>query len=389
MDSVKYLQELSKCVKCGSCKASCPTYGEDSTETMVARGRLALLWALSAGRIQPSPALNERIFSCTLCGACTGHCPPGVDIKEVMYHGRHLLKKTDRKRRHVRFFTHFWTRQPKLSFRLLHMSQHFLLPYLHRKGFLPFTPELPERQLKDSSHVFTVAKKKGRVAVFTGCAVNFLYPSLGESLINVLHNTGYEVILPAGEVCCGAPLRTLGLEEQARGLAEKNTSIFNKLNIDAVLSLCPSCTQSLKIDYPKIIGQGVEKAMDISAFFMDALDFARLDPPYTRAIYHDPCHLKYGLGLLKEPRKVMTGMGTDLLPADGDRCCGFAGVFCLTNREISQGLLLKCASDYVAADADAIVTSCPGCIIQLSKEVRNKPVVHLIEVLEEALMPHT
>lgn len=389
MDSAKYLSELSKCVRCGSCKALCPTYDEDSLETMVARGRLALLSAFSSGQILSSQILNDRIFSCTLCGACTDLCPPGVDIKEVMYHGRSLLKKTDKKRKYLRFFTNFWTKQPKLSFKLLNMTQNLLFPYLFKKGVLPFNPEFPERQLKEALHVITVSKKKGRVAVFTGCTVNFLYPYLGESLINVLHGLGFEVILPAGEVCCGAPLRALGLEEQARELAEKNVGIFSKLNVEAVLSLCPTCTLTLKTDYPKLIGQGVDKAMDISTFFIDKMDFSQLISPYKSAVYHDPCHLKYGLGIVKEPRKIIASIGTDLIQTHGERCCGFAGIFCFMNKELSQGLLDKCTSDYAAAGSEAIITSCPGCIIQLSKEIKDKPVLHLVEVIEEALFPQS
>jgi len=245
MESSQYLIELSKCIRCGSCKAFCPTYDEDSTEAMGARGRLALLWGFSSGQLAPSPILNDRIFSCTTCGACSGLCPLGIDIKEVVYHGRSLLKNTDKKRRYLRFLARFFTKKPTLSFRLLSITQHILFPYLLKKGLIPFNPELPEHHLKDRLQVYTVSKKKGRVAVFTGCTINFLYPHLGESLINVLHRLGYEVILPAGEVCCGAPLRTLGLEKEAIELAKKNLGIFNRLNVDAVLSLCPTCTLAI------------------------------------------------------------------------------------------------------------------------------------------------
>jgi glycolate oxidase iron-sulfur subunit len=99
MDSTRYLSELSRCVRCGTCKALCPTYDEDSSEAMGARGRIAILWGLSSGKLVSSPALNDRIFSCTLCGACSGLCPPGIDIKEISYHGRKLLRKSDKKRK--------------------------------------------------------------------------------------------------------------------------------------------------------------------------------------------------------------------------------------------------------------------------------------------------
>jgi glycolate oxidase iron-sulfur subunit len=389
MENSQYLNELSKCVRCGSCKALCPTYDESSTEAMGARGRLALLWGLSSGKITSSEALNDRIFSCTLCGACSGLCPPGVDIKEVIYHGRNILKATDKRRRVLRFLTNFYAKRPKLSFRMLRMTQHIVFPYLHKKGVIPFKPELPDYYLTDRRRVYTVSKKRGRVAIFTGCTVNFLYPQLGESLISVLQKLGYEVILPAGEICCGVPLRTLGLEEEALKLAKKNCSLFSKLNVEAVLSLCPTCTLALSREYPRLIGEGVDKAMDISTFFIDKIDsseFPHLTSVIKNAVYHDPCHLKYGLGIEKEPREILRNIGIDLIKTRGDRCCGFAGIYCLSNKDISQKLLDTCTKDYAEAKAEMIVTSCPGCIIQLSKEIKDKPVLHLIEAIEEAML---
>jgi glycolate oxidase iron-sulfur subunit len=387
MENSQYLIELSKCIRCGSCKAFCPTYDEDSTEAMGARGRLALLWGFSSGQLAPSPILNDRIFSCTTCGACSGLCPLGINIKEVIYHGRSLLKNTDKKRRYLRFLARFSTKRPTLSFRLLSITQHILFPYLLKKGLIPFNPELPEHQLKDRLQVYKVSKKKGRVAVFTGCTINFLYPHLGESLINVLHRLGYEVILPSGEVCCGAPLRTLGLEKEAMELAKKNLGIFSRLNVDAVLSLCPTCTLAIKVEYPKLIGEGIDKAVDISSFIIDKLDPSQFSflSSSKGAIYHDPCHLKYGLGIEREPREIIENIGFDLIETEGTRCCGFAGVFSLSYKKLSQGLLNKCIMDYTKREVEMIITACPGCMIQLTKGIKNKPVLHLIEVIEEAM----
>src|SRR4030042_2366046 len=349
MESSYYLKELSKCVRCGSCKAFCPTYDEDPSEATGARGRLALLWGLSSGQLKPSPILNDRVFSCTLCGACSGLCPTGIDIKEIIYHGRNLLKKTDKKRRYLRLITSFSTRRPKLSFRLLSITQHILFPYRMRKGLLPFKPELSEHHSKDSLQVYTVSKKKGRVALFSGCTTNLLFPYLKESLINVLQTLGYETVLPVGEVCCGAPLRTLGIEEEAIELAKKNLGIFSRLNVEAILSLCPTCTLTIKVEYPKLIGEGLVNAVDISSFFINKLDhsqFSLLSSNLKSASYHDPCHLKYGLGIEREPREIIRNIGVDLIETGGNRCCGFAGIFSLSYRELSQRLLNKCIRDY-------------------------------------------
>ena len=382
MVKADYLDSLSHCVRCGSCKAPCPTYDNDPSEGMGTRGRLILIRSLLAGDLKPSAALNERIFSCILCGACTRACPLGIDIPEAIYYGRSLLKESDKKRKLLRFFAKFAAKWPDISFKIMKMSQHLSLPLLVRKGVIPFRPGFPETPFRNMEQVHRVRKKRGRVAIFTGCNVNYFFPSLGESLINILKSIGYEVILPKGEVCCGSPLRALGLEEEAIAHAKKNYQIFSKLKVEAILSLCPTCTLSLKSEYPKLIGHGLEKAMDISVFFMDKLDYT--EPIRKIAVYHDPCHLAHGLGVRKEPREIIKKAGFELLDAGRSDCCGFGGVFCTSYREISQNLLRKSATKLLDTKAEAVVTSCPGCMLQLGQQVSDRPVLHLVELIEEA-----
>jgi glycolate oxidase iron-sulfur subunit len=382
MDKTDYLKALSHCVRCGSCKAPCPTYDNDPSEGMGARGRLVLIRSLLAGDLEPSDALNERVFSCILCGACTGACPLGIDIPEAVYLGRALLKDSDRERRLLRSFAKFSAKWPDLSFKAVKLSRRFLFPLLLRKGLIPFCPDFPDRPFRDSEQVHKVQQKQGRVAIFTGCSVNYLFPSLGESLINALRGIGYEVILPKGEVCCGSPLRALGLEEEAVALAKKNYQTFSKLKVDAILSLCPTCSFTLKSEYPKLIGHGLEKAMDISAFFLNKL--APTDPIRKTAVYHDPCHLVHGLGIKKEPREIIRKAGFELLDAGTSECCGFGGVFCASYQKLSKNLLQKSAKKLLGTQAEAVVTSCPGCMLQLGQQITDRPVLHLVELIEEA-----
>ncbi len=386
MEKEKYLRELSTCVRCGSCKAFCPTYDEDITEAMGARGRLALLWGLSEGLLKPSAVLMDRVFSCMLCGACSESCPLRVDIQEVIYQGRRLLCESDKQRKFLRFLIKLFAKKPKLSFRIFRTAQYLFPAFVERK-ISSVLPEIPERPLRDKKQVYTVPKKKGRVALFTGCAVNFLYPHLGDSLIHVLQKLHYEVILPAGEVCCGVPFRTLGLEQEAVRMAKKNMAVFSKLNVEAILGLCPTCICALKEEYPKLTGEGLDKAMDISSFLIDKLDsfhFSSFTSRAVTAVYHDPCHLMYGLGVKREPREIIKNIGIDLIETEEIKCCGFGGVFSFTYRKISEGLLEKRITDLKKTGAETIITSCPGCMMQLSRESNHTPVIHLIEVVEEA-----
>ena len=374
--------DLSRCTLCGSCKAVCPTYELAATEGMSARGRLALVKGLSEGRLIPSPLLNDRLFSCILCGACSGACPLGIDIPETIYRGRHMLRKSDRKRAFLRYLLRFSTSWPDLSFKLLSLSRDFLLPFLSKRKLIPFRPEIPDQPFHVIEQVHKVPKKKGRVAVFAGCSVNFFLPHLGESLINVLQSLGYEVILPKDEVCCGAPLRALGMDEEAAALAKQNHRVLSRLRVEAILSLCPTCTLSLRHGYASLIGKHIDKAMDISVFLCDKLEQkSAIDASTT---FHDPCHLRHGLGTWKEPREIITKAGLALKEPLESGCCGFGGTFSVSYPEMSQNLQKKQAANLLDTGAGTIVTSCPGCMLHLGQAVTDRPVIHLIELIEEA-----
>lgn len=408
MEDKKYIDELSKCVRCGSCKAYCPTYDEGLTEAMGARGRLTLLRGLLSGQLKPSPLLKERIFSCILCGACEKLCPPEVGITEAIYHGRKLLHPLDRRIKYLGHLMRFSVRRPMLSFRIAKTLQHIGVspqnildvlgtPYRRprreknaasaERGILPFTLTIPDSPLRDHRQVYKPERKIGRVALFTGCSTNFLYPHLGISLINVLLRLGYEVVLPTGEVCCGAPFRSLGLEDDAVELAKKNHETFSKLNAEAILSLCPTCIISIKTHYPNLIGKGLEKAMDVSRFLMNKLGSLELSPlrHMKSATYHDPCHLNYSLGIRKEPRELIQRAGVELIEARGEGCCGFGGVFTLHNPDLSKDLRDKRVDAYAGTGAEALVTACPGCMMQLSAGIKDRPVYHVVELVEKAI----
>jgi glycolate oxidase iron-sulfur subunit len=269
------LEDIEKCVRCGTCKAVCPTHVYSGVEPQSARGRMVLLHEYLNGNLTPSRLLNERLYSCTLCGVCEPACPARVKVTDAIYEGRRALAPSDKRRRLMRAGARLSIKNPNLSFRTLKLAfslSGMLIPRLLERTDFPFKVSLPNKPLRSGNKIFKPEKSRGRVALFTGCSVNYIYPGLGRSLINVLLAAGYEVVLPPGEVCCGEPLRALGLENDAVELAERNFDVFGKLRADATISLCPTCTLAIKVHYPSLIGMGIDNAMDITEFLGDDFD---------------------------------------------------------------------------------------------------------------------
>jgi glycolate oxidase iron-sulfur subunit len=366
---------FEKCVLCGSCKAPCPTFAGEGVEPMSARGRVVVALGLLKGELAPSERLDEILHSCLLCGLCEPACPAGVEVTEAVYAGRAaLVKAGDRKRRLLRAAALFAARNPSLSYRAARMALPFAGRWLEG---LPFRAELGRRPLRHGPQILKPeGKRKGRVAVFAGCAVNYMSPRLGVSLVNVLLQAGYEVVLPAGEVCCGAPLRSLGLDGEVEKFANRNVGVFGRLKAEAIVSLCPTCTLVLRKQYGHILGMGLENAVDVTEFLRDRLHV--VVPGGGKVFYHDPCHLRHGLGVKEEPRAILKAMGYEASWADEPSCCGFGAG--LTFKEASRGYAEKTAGRMKGAAA--VVTACPGCMMQLG---RLRPGVrHIIELVEKA-----
>lgn len=385
------MPDMHACIRCDNCAALCPSYLEGSMEGMNARGRLALLRGLSEGDIPPSRVMDERIFSCLLCGACESLCPRGIPITEELYKARKLLKDSDARRRimgHVfkMACSHSDATSVALRYGLLAASLPLVgsirpLKALHALEIAP-----PEGTLKSGDLIYKTPRARGRITVFAGCTVNFLFPYMGYALIRTLNAVGYDVILPKAEVCCGAPLRGFGLEEEACQLAEKNVGVFNALNSDAVISLCPTCVTYIRDEYRQLIGRSIDHAYDISVFMSDKLSILNGWPGISRThhvVYHDPCHARYHLKAEKEPRQVLQHVGVSLQEPQERGCCGFGGLFRILHQEYSDSILSRRMRNY--RSTDMIITSCPNCVLQFRSRVKDRPVRHIIEIMAESI----
>jgi glycolate oxidase iron-sulfur subunit len=391
MNEIQYHRELLKCVRCGACKAPCPTYSSTLDETMGARGRVSMLGALEESELLPSKRLSDKIFSCILCEACRDICPTGIDIPEAIYNGRSRLKDHYRRGRLLSKALKFSLNRMDAAASIMRVFHRFLYPSLYRMGRIRYIPEISPLPFTGSTRVYRNTKKIGRISVFAGCSVNYLYPNLGEALLNILLTKGYEVVILKGEVCCGAPLRSFGLEKETAAFASKNIELFNKMNVEAILSICPTCTMTIKRQYPLLTGGTIEKIMDVNEFFVKNNITEDLKAFQRVVTFHDPCHLRYGLGIKDEPRAILRSLeGIRLIEMQGpEECCGFGGFFSVNFKKLSKDIGKKKLASAGDTWADTIITSCPGCMMQLEDIKRRTgsgmEIMHIIELIDEAM----
>jgi glycolate oxidase iron-sulfur subunit len=371
---------MMNCMKCGDCQAVCPTFAVTGDESAVARGRIRLIKALEDGELELTDRLIDKINSCMMCMACTANCPSGVDVSDIIISARKKIAE-ERGLPTYKKIVNAALKHPSL------LSLASLLAPLYRPFLGDAVPKDMGRTFS-GSRVPKLKNPKMRVAFFTGCMVNYVYPEIGDAVLNVLAKNGIETVLKK-EMCCGAPALYSGEEKTARCLAEENVKMFSGLDVDTIVTCCPTCENVIK-GYPALVENDeraievAEKVCNISQFLAKAsLKGGKVE---GRIAYHEPCHLKYGAGTKDEMQIIKSLQKKELKVLGG--CCGFAAMFSLSYPDLSQRLRDEKLDDIEAAGVDTVVTGCPGCKMYIEKGLKrralNHRVMHTIELLDEA-----
>jgi glycolate oxidase iron-sulfur subunit len=245
-------------------------------------------------------------------------------------------------------------------------------------------------------------ERRARVAFFAGCVAQVTFAELNRATIRVLQANGCEVVVPAGQVCCGALAAHAGVRDVARDLALTNFEKFRAADFDAILTNAAGCGSTLK-EYTHLFPEGDpahSKAHIFSGKMRDVTEFlaalgvtAPLRSIPLRVTYQDSCHLLHGQKVREAPRKLIRAVpGVELVEMPhADQCCGSAGVYNVTQTKASLDLLDQKMAWVKEVPAEAIVTANPGCIIQLragaSIHHTGHKVLHVMELLDQALEP--
>jgi glycolate oxidase iron-sulfur subunit len=240
---------------------------------------------------------------------------------------------------------------------------------------------------------------KKRVGLFLGCLINYVYPEIALSTVDLLELTGHTVIIPKSQVCCGIPALYLGDTAAFQRLRSKNIRSFRAFKLDAIVTACASCGTALKQEYGRtemgaskqVQGETLPlgaKVYDISEFLADKSFLA--GGKKEKVTYHDPCHLRFSQGIWREPRKILSQVAEIAETDEAWRCCGGGGTFSLFFHKLSRAIGEEKCKALQETGARTVVTACPGCILQLKGILSDTlPVRHVVEVISEKCINET
>ena len=418
MDTNKTLKDfesiIRECVKCGVCQAHCPAYLATKEEGSVARGKIALAAALLDKEAGLEKRLQDDISMCLMCGSCVDKCPNNVPTHEIVgairreitdnqglsligkgvstLLSRKVLMKTMSKAG-AALSPLFLKKVPESSGLRLRFPSPVMkdrtLPKVSFRNLFDRLPEYIEGQ-----------PGKPVVGFFAGCAITYLYPEIGEIMVDILNKLGYSVYLPKAQKCCGIPALSSGNGKLVQELSEVNVALFRDKEVRYIITACASCNGGIGEYYKTMkddLSDFTDKVIDFSVFLKQTGFYETLaaldkwpDDKRRRVTYHDPCHLKTQ-GITREPRELLKTLpNVDFVEMENaSSCCGLGGTFSVYHYETSKKIGERKLPGIEESRAELVATACPGCIMQLQDIINHGGLkvraVHILELIAEAL----
>ncbi len=395
------------CVHCGLCTASCPTYVETANEADSPRGRIYLMRQVIDGVLPLDEHVKQHLDLCLNCRACETACPSGVQYGRLIEPFREYMNELEPGRqvktlnalqRFMLFHIFPYRWRNRLSLAPARLMQWTGLDWLLRKSRLDQLLPRSLRSMKDmlpdlKPHygqlpevLEPVGPRRARVALFLGCVADSLYPETNYATAKVLQQNGCEVWIPRNQACCGALHYHSAMEAEAREFVVENCEAFGASNVpdfdslDAIIVNAAGCGFQLK-DYAHMMAGTPQaemaarfqsKVRDISEFLLELGPVKPTHPLNIRATYHDACHLRHAQQIFKQPRQLLELIpGLELIPlAESEICCGAAGSYNLTQPEMAERLGDRKCANILATGADAVFTGNVGCLMQITRYVR-------------------
>ncbi len=408
---------LRKCVHCGFCTATCPTFVLLGDERDSPRGRIYLIKAMLEGDRAPTTQEVRHVDRCLSCLSCMTTCPSGVNYMHLVDHGRHRIEESYKR---------------SLPDRLMRSVLAYLMPRpgLFRWAMIlgrlakPLAPILPAtstdaggatflRRLRamleavpdrlappspvDRPQTFPAkGLRRKRVALMPGCGQQVLAPEVNEATVRLLTRHDIEVVNVAGSGCCGSSVLHVGRNEEAIELAKRNITAWLReidgAGLDAIVINASGCGTTVK-DYGNMLAdepEWHEKALQVARLAKDVSEvmaevgLMNVTPQKLTVAYHAACSMQHGQKVVEPPKKLLRDAGFVVKDVpEGHICCGWAGTYQVLQPELSRRLRDRKVANIESVKPDVIAAGNFGCIGNIAAGT-GIPIAHTVELLDWA-----
>ncbi len=410
-------QILRKCVHCGFCTATCPTFVLLGDERDSPRGRIYMMKAMLEGDRAPTHQEVRHVDRCLSCLSCMTTCPSGVHYMHLVDHGRHHIESRyeralpDRLLREMLAFLMprpRWFRWATVLGRLIKPAAR-LLPatsrdpggatFLRRlRAMLEAVPDkVPGPSPVDRPQTFPAnGARRRRVALMPGCGQQVLAPEVNEATVRLLTRHGVEVVNVAGSGCCGSSVLHVGRQDEALAFAKRNIEAWLNADVDAIVINASGCGTTVK-DYGAMFADDAdwrERAERVSKLARDVSELmleiglanvaAPLEVHPLTVAYHSACSMQHGQKIHEQPKKLLRDAGFLVKDVpEAHLCCGWAGTYQVLQPVLSRRLRDRKVANIESVKPDVIAAGNFGCIGNIASGT-SIPAVHTVELLDWA-----
>ncbi len=414
--------QVFRCIRCGACANVCPVY------RLVGGHRMGHIYIGAIGLIltyffHGREKAKVLAHNCINCEACKHVCAGGIDLPRLIREIRVRLNEEEGSAPEATLLSAVMKNRT-LFHSLLKFAKYAQLPstrggeYQRHLPAIFFAkhdykalPAIAKDSFRDQWKTLQKQPEKPRlrIALFAGCAQDFIYPQQLKAAVAIFHAYDVAVDFPMKQSCCGLPLEMMGQRETSLAVAKQNLLAFDAAKYDAIVTLCTSCASHLKHTYMDLLGATsygatlgesdaaiqmrcaafVSKITDFSSFAYESLGLRaeHFERSKEKVTYHSSCHLCRGLGVTQAPRALIDSAAEYVPSKEEDVCCGFGGSYSMKFPHISKTLLEMKLENAKQTGASHLVVDCPGCVMHIGggaqKQQDSLKVTHIAELLAQ------
>ena len=410
-------KQVFRCVRCGACTNVCPVFRLIGGHKMgyIYMGAIGLILTYLYHGEDKAKILSQN---CIGCEACHHVCSGGIDLPMLNREVRNrlvddgdgnamgsLMKIVMTNRKMFHNLLRFASKAQRPFTAGTQFQRHLPMIFLKKHDFKAL-PAIADKAFRDQWGDIApkVSNPKYRVALFAGCAEDFIYPEQLVAAVKILAACNVAVDFPMDQTCCGLPLGMMGQRKAVQTVARQNVRAFADGNYDYIITLCASCGSTLKKQYGNylandpdisygVVSRFQDKIIDLSSFLRDVLDLKPEDfvNTHEKVTFHASCHQCRALKAADKSRDLIKDVA-DYVPCfEEEVCCGFGGTYSVKFPIISKEIIERKVKSIAETKAERVVMDCPGCVLQIrgavEKEKLNVKVTHLSELLADKIQP--